>query len=85
MSRWPSQYGHGMSGHAIYLRFRKFTLKLLGRAINPHLLRDCGATTLASNCLRSAMAAPGLLGHRELRTTEKYYIQPARQIEAAAR
>jgi len=81
---WLNWYGKEMTEHAIYLRFVKFTRRLLGRSINPHLLRDCAATTLAMDSPSSAFAARGLLGHKRFSTTDKYYIH-AQQLEASRR
>ena len=51
------------------------TRRLFGTSINPHLLRDCAASSLANDSVEMAQAAPALLGHRHRSTTEKYYIQ----------
>ncbi len=71
-----------MADHMVYIAFTRITTELFGKPINPHLFRDCAATTLASHSLRGAMAAPGLLGHLSAKTTEKHYIH-ARQLEAS--
>lgn len=68
--------------HSVYIAFTRITKMLFGKEINPHLLRDCAATTLASKSLDAAMAARGLLGHRKFKTTEKYYVH-AQQLEAS--
>ena len=57
-------------------------LKSLGHTINPHLFRDCAATSLAIEDPRHVRIAASLLGHRRFKTTERYYIQ-ARNIEAS--
>ena len=79
---WVSWDGGRMVHHMVYIAFTRITVELFGRPINPHLFRDCAATTLASHSLRGAMAAPGLLGHLSTQTTEKHYIH-ARQLEAS--
>jgi site-specific recombinase XerD len=79
---WVSWDGDRMPEHSIYIAFTRITTELFGKSINPHLFRDCAATTLASHSLRSAMAAPGLLGHLRTETTEKHYIH-ASQLEAS--
>jgi len=56
-------------------RITKLTRRLFGTSINPHLLRDCAASSLANDSVEMAQAAPALLGHRHRSTTEKYYIQ----------
>jgi site-specific recombinase XerD len=81
---WVAWEGHQIAYHSAYIAFTRITTELFGRSINPHLFRDCAATTLASHSLKSAMAAPGLLGHLRTETTEKYYVH-ARQLEASRR
>lgn len=79
---WVSWDGDKMPYHMVYISFTRITKELFGKVINPHLFRDCAATTLASRSLKAAMAAPGLLGHRRAETTHKYYIH-ADQLEAS--
>jgi len=66
---WLNWYGAPMSGHSTYLRMIKFTQKLLGLPLPPHLLRNCAADTLTDHSPEAAFAAPGLLLHRDPRTT----------------
>lgn len=61
--------------HAVYHRLTKLTRCLFGTPINPHLLRDCAASSLAAVSADTARAAAPLLGHRHFSTTERYYIQ----------
>lgn len=79
---WVAWDGERLAYHSVYIAFTRITKELFGKEINPHLLRDCAATTLASKSLDAAMAARGLLGHRKFKTTEKYYIR-AQQLEAS--
>ena len=79
---WISRRGGAMSRNGIYDRITKLTLRHLGRSINPHLFRDCAATSLAIEDPRHVRIAASLLGHRRFRTTERFYIQ-ARNIEAS--
>jgi hypothetical protein len=58
--------------------------EVLGRAINPHLFRDCVATSIAIEDPRHIGIAWRLLGHRTPSTTEMYYNQ-ARSVEASRR
>lgn len=78
---WLNWYGQPLNGHAIYLLFVSYTRKLFGSAINPHLLRDCAASSMWPRSPSVALAAGHLLGHTNFRTTKKYYIH-AKQIEA---
>ncbi len=81
---WLNQYGPRLGRQFVYWRITKLTKRLFGRAINPHLLRDCAATTLAIEAPEIVRAARPLLGHRYAGTTEKYYIQ-ADQLTASRR
>src|SRR4051812_13545632 len=59
------------------------TRRLVGVAINPHLLRDCAATSLSTVSPAAALSAAALLGHRQFATTERYYIGPTSWRPAA--
>ena len=52
--------------------------------INPHLFRDCAATTIAIEDPEHVRIASQILGHRSAATTERYYNQ-AQTIDAARR
>ena len=79
---WLSNDGSPMTRRAIYDRITGCTRKGLGRTINPHLFRDCAATSIAIDDPRHVRIAARLLGHRRFATTEKYYNQ-ARSVEAS--
>src|SRR3569832_1544377 len=81
---WLNWTGGPLSYHGIYCCFIRRTEKLFGKPINPHLFRDCAATTLAIDSIASAHSARSLLGHAQIHTTSKYYIQ-ARNLEASRR
>lgn len=81
---WVAWDGTRLKYHSTYIAFTRITTELFGRAINPHLLRDCAATTMASESYAGALAARGLLGHKRFSTTEKFYIH-AKQLEASRR
>ncbi len=61
--------------HGVYHRINKLTHRLFGVPINPHLLRECAASSLAAVSADMARAAAPLLGHRHFSTTERHYIQ----------
>ena len=73
-----------MSREAIYRCITVRTRETLGRPINPHLFRDCAATSVAIEDPRHIGIAWRLLGHRTPKTTEQYYNQ-ARSVEASQR
>jgi integrase/recombinase XerD len=79
---WISGHGSPMNRQTIYNRITARTLEVFGRAINPHLFRDCAATSIAIDDPDHVRVASPLLGHRTLSTTERYYNQ-ARSIEAS--
>jgi integrase/recombinase XerD len=79
---WISSHGLPMNRRTIYACIRARTLEGLGRAINPHLFRDCAATSIAIDDPGHVRIASRLLGHRTVSTTENYYNQ-ARGIEAS--
>jgi len=79
---WVSIDGSPMTRRAIYDRITRCTLKGLGRAVHPHLFRDCAATNVAIEDPDHVRIAARLLGHRTFSTTEKHYNQ-ARSVEAA--
>ena len=58
------------------------TERLLGVPINPHLFRDCAATSLSLVSTGAARAAAPLLGHRFFSTTERHYVR-AKQLDAS--
>lgn len=72
---WLGKDGVMHNPHSIYHRLTKLTHRLFGTPINPHLLRDCAASSLAAVSADMARAAAPLLGHRHFSTTERHYIQ----------
>ncbi|MEO9191096.1 MAG: tyrosine-type recombinase/integrase [Acetobacteraceae bacterium] len=70
---WVSMRGSALSASAIYYQINKITKRLIGHAINPHLIRDCVLTALAEHAPESVRAGALLLGHGDLRTGEMYY------------
>jgi len=79
---WLSMYGSPMTDNGIYDRIVARTRKGLGQAINPHLFRDCAATSIAIDDPMHVGIASQLLGHRTRSTTERYYNQ-TRSVERA--
>jgi integrase len=79
---WLSMYGPAMTDNGIYTRIVARTREGLGQAINPHLFRDCAATSIAIDDPAHIGIATRLLGHRSGSTTERFYNQ-ARSVEAS--
>lgn len=78
---WISQYGKPMTDKAIHAAISTATKRAFGRAINPHLFRDCAVTSVAIEDPKHIGIAAPILGHTDPRTTEKHYIQ-AQQLHA---
>ena len=74
---WLSRNGRPLSASQLYLNIINRTRAAFGRAINPHLVRDCAVTSIALHDSANIQIASAALGHRHPRTTEKYYNQSA--------
>lgn len=79
---WTGYLGVPLTPHGAYHRYIFLTKRLLGVVINPHLIRDCAATSLAIQSPSSALAAGALLGHRNFVSTERHYIH-ANRLQAS--
>lgn len=79
---WIGWGGKPLTAHAIYYCLSRRTQEILGTKINPHLFRDCAASSLALESLEFARAAAPLLGHLSFKTTQRHYVQ-ARQVDAS--
>lgn len=67
--------GQNLTPMGVYQAIRKRTSAALGFSVNPHLFRDCAATFMAHHSPELAWMIAGLLGHTNLATSKKYYIQ----------
>jgi integrase len=72
---WIGSSGQALAAHTIRQIIIRRTQAALGVPINPHLFRDCAATTLAIEDPTHVGAAATILGHASSRTTHKHYIQ----------
>jgi hypothetical protein len=79
---WLSSYGPPMTDNGIYCCIVARTREGLGQPINPHLFRDCAATSIAIDDPVHIGIACRLLGHSTASTTERYYNQ-AQNVEAS--
>ena len=64
-----------MHSAAIRHQIKERTRQAFGKAIWPHLFRDCAVTELVDCAPEEIGIAPDLLGHADLQTTKKHYIQ----------
>jgi integrase len=71
-----------LTDQSIRKRIEMRTEQAFGRTINPHLFRDCVATSIAIEDPAHVQIAAAILGHNTLATTEKYYNQ-ATSLEAS--
>ena len=78
---WASIRGRPMCDQAIYQQVCKRTRAAYGFPINLHMFRHCAASTIARRDPQHIGVSRGLLGHKRLDTTEKYYNM-ARSLEA---
>jgi len=81
-SVWITYDGRAMRPGAIYKAIVTRTHKAFGVAINPHIFRDCAATSLAIDDPAHVRVATTLLGHASLSSTNANYNQ-ATTITAA--
>lgn len=70
---WVSTRTSAMSEQALYYAVNRCSERLLGARLNPHLLRDCAASTIASERPEYILAAARVLGHSQLSTTLAHY------------
>ena len=79
---WAGFNGRGLGGKAIHGAVSARSKTAFGHAVNPHLFRDCAATTIAIVQPGQIGVARDLLGHASIDTTNAHYNQ-ARSIEAS--
>jgi integrase len=78
---WASAKGCPSTGGSLYRRIVIRTQEAFGFSVNPHLFRDCAATTLAIRKPEHVLVGASLLGHSDLRAIHKHYIH-AQAIQA---
>jgi integrase/recombinase XerD len=71
---WLGRQGRPAAASAIRHQIKGHTKRAFGRAIWPHLFRDCAVTELVHLAPEEIALAADLLGHSDLRTTRKHYI-----------
>jgi integrase len=72
---WLGRRGKPLSSGGIQRLIAERTREAFGKPIYPHLFRDIAVTELVDFAPDEIAIAPDLLGHADLRTTQKYYIQ----------
>jgi integrase/recombinase XerD len=81
---WVAADGGALSYWGIYAVVTNVTRKAFGHALNPHIFRDCAATTVAIDDPSQIAILADVLGHSNLVTSAKHYNQ-ARCIDASRR
>ncbi len=84
MTLWISSWCSAMSEGGIYCRIMKATKTRFGHAINPHLFRDCAATSIAIEDPAHVYVTQSILGHTSIKTSERHYNH-AQSLEATRR
>ena len=79
---WVSQRAGPLTDSGIYYAITTRTKAAFGKSINPHLFRDCAATSIAVHDPANVQLARFALGHASYRTSQDYYNQ-ALCIEAS--
>jgi site-specific recombinase XerD len=72
---WISKKGASLTSDQIRATINKRTKIRFGRSVNPHLFRDCLATSLATDDPEAVLCAVPILGHASFKTVEKNYNQ----------
>jgi integrase/recombinase XerD len=79
---WINKDGGVLDISAIHHQIKAETKRAFGRPINPHLFRDCAATSIAIHDPEHVRIATAILGHTCVSTTNKHYNQ-AQMLTAA--
>lgn len=70
---WMHTNGRTYQPGALSMRISKLTTRNIGVSINPHLFRDCAATTVATDDPEHVLIIANILGHATLKTAEIHY------------
>jgi len=81
---WIAKGGRMMGSSAISVQIRTHTQEAFGQSVNPHLFRDCAATSIAIQDPKHVRMIMPILGHATSATAERHYNQ-ARTLEAVRR
>lgn len=78
---WISRFGSDLTCNSLRREIKLHTEEAFGKAITPHLFRDCAATSIAIHDPEHVWITTNILGHNTLATSQKYYDQ-SRMLEA---
>jgi integrase/recombinase XerD len=84
---WISYFFNPEAPHTIGTTVAERTERAFGRPVNPHLFRDCAATSIAVHDPDHVRIAAAVLGHRSFATTQRHYnlataLKAARNYQA---
>jgi integrase/recombinase XerD len=77
---WVSSKGTPLPDYSLYLRIVTLTRARFGHPINPHLFRDCAATSIAERDPEHVLITKEILGHSTMRASERYYNHARSQL-----
>lgn len=72
---WISSIGTMLQPNSVHARLTALTRERFGFSIGPHLFRTCVGTGIAVNDPDHVYVAGAMLGHANLATTYKFYVQ----------
>jgi len=81
---WIDRYGSPMGEPALRTNIKTATEKAFGKAVWPHLFRDCLITSLAIEQPELMRIGSAVLGHSSLATAQNHYNQ-AKMLQAGRR
>lgn len=84
---WISYFFKPQAPHTIGTTIAGRTERAFGKPVNPHLFRDCAATSIAMHDPDHVRIAAAVLGHRSFATTQRHYnlataLKAARNYQA---
>ena len=71
---WISRFGSPLSESAVRDQIKRRTGEAFGRHVWPHLFRAIAATGVVDEAPEKIEVARDILGHSDIRTTERYYV-----------
>jgi integrase/recombinase XerD len=81
---WITKDGQPMPYWSIEKQINVQTRRAFGHTVNPHLFRDCVATSIAMAAPARIRTAQDVLGHSSFKTTEEHYIHADQQKSVRA-
>jgi len=70
---WIGYLFTAQASHTVGITIAERTKRAFGKRVNPHLFRDCAATSIAVHDPEHVRTAAAVLGHRSFATTERHY------------